>query len=119
LLSTALPLRVTPAGKLAQQDTLEALLGLMGKMAGTTAATWPHARWFGLFEAFEAAARREKQDHENLKDALNIAFGELGIDLYHVQSVTTGPIETDGRRTFQVTLVDAEGHALFGQIAAP
>ncbi len=118
MLSTGLPLRVTPDGKLAQQDSFDAVLGLIKAMAGTTATTWPHARWFGLLEQFNEAARREKQDHENLKDAINAGLGELGVADIRVQSVTTGTIDGHGRRTFQITMVDGRGEARFGQVAA-
>ena len=114
-LSTALPLRVTPDGKLAQQDTFDAVLELIRVMAGTTSTTWPAARWFGLFEQFSEAARREKEDHESLRDAINVALRELGVGHIQVQSLTTG--EPDGgRRPFQLTLVDSGGQARFGRI---
>ncbi len=116
---TALPVRVTPDGKLAQQDPLDAVLGLIRIMAGTTSTTWPHARWFGLLELFLEAAGREKQDHETLKDALNTGLQNLGVTDYRIQSVTTGPLDGGGRRSFQLTIQDPAGQALFGQIGAP
>ena len=116
--STALPLRVTSDGKLAQQDSFDAVLGVIRIMAGTTATSLPHARWFGLFELFHEASRREKQDHENLKDAINAALRELGVAEFQVQSVTTGAIDGTGRRGFQMTMVDGRGDARFGEIAA-
>lgn len=115
---TAIPLRVTPDGKLLQQDSFDAVLGLIKVMAGTTATTWPHAKWFGLYEAFAEAARREKQDHEGLKDALNTAFGELGVTAYTVDAVTTDLIDGSGRRGFRLTLIDQAGQARFGEMAA-
>lgn len=116
---TALPLRVTPEGRLAQQDPLEAVLETIRVMAGTTATTWPHAPWFGLFELFTEAAGRQKQDHESLKDALNLALGNLGVAAYTVQAVTTGAADGSGRRSFQLTLLDRQGQALFGRVDAP
>lgn len=114
--STALPVRVTPEGKLEQQETLDATLELVRAMAATTATTWPHAPWFGLLELFEEASKREKQEHEALKDALNTAFDELGAE-YRVQSVVSGTRGGDGRRGFQLTFVDRGGKSFFGEVA--
>ena len=118
-MSIALPIRVMPNGTLAQQDPFDAVLALFGKMAATTSATWPHARWFGLYEAFLEASRREKQDHEGLKDALNTALSELGASAYVVKAVTTGVIDDQGVRHFQITMADETGRARFGDLAAP
>lgn len=115
--STALPLSVQPDGRLAQIDAFDAVIGLVGVMAGTTSTTWPHAPWFGLLEAFTEAARRERQDHENLRDAINLALRNLGVERVKVQSVTTGAID-GGRRAFQLTLIDETGQARFGSVSA-
>ena len=117
-MSIALPLRVTPDGKLVEQDSFEAVLGLIKVMAGTTSTTWPHVRWFGLYEAFSEAATREKQDHEGLKDSLNTALREVGVTAYVVQAVTTDVIDGTGRRGFRMTITDESGQARFGQVAA-
>lgn len=117
-MATGFPLRVMPDGKLVQQDSFDAVLGLIKVMAGTTATTWPHARWFGLYEAFSEAATREKQDHEGLKDSLNTALRELGVDRFAVQAVTTDVIDGTGRRGFRLTITDESGQARFGQMAA-
>ena len=118
-MSTALPLRVTAQGTLAQQDAFDAVLGLIQAMAGTTSTTWAHAPWFGLFEAFAEAASREKQDHEGIKDSLNQALREMGVGNYQVLSVTTAEIDGSGRRQFRLTVTDPGGQARFGQVAAP
>jgi len=115
----SLPLRVSPDGRLAQQDPFDAVLSTIRVMAGTTATTWPHAPWFGLFEQFTEAATRQKQDHEALKDAINLALGRLGVPGYKVHSVTTGPIDGSGQRTFQLTIHDPAGQARFGSVGAP
>jgi hypothetical protein len=117
-MATALPLRVTPDGRLAQQDPVDAILAMIRVMAGTTASTWPHARWFGLLETFLEASAREKQDHEGLKDALNAALGHLGVTGYVVEAVTTGPLDGSGRRSFELTLRDPGGRSCFGRVAA-
>lgn len=114
----ALPLAVTADGKLVQQDRFEAVLGIVRVMAGTSARAWPHAPWFGLLEAFTEAARRDRQDHEGLKDALNHALRQLGVTDYQVQSLVTGPVSAGGHRTFRLTLLDPEGRAVFGEMAA-
>jgi hypothetical protein len=116
---TALPLRITPDGRLDRQDPLDAVLGMIRVMAGTTRTTWPHAPWFGLFELFTEAAERQKQDHEALKDSLNTALAKLGISGYTVHAVTTGSIDGSGRRSFQLTIHDPAGQALFGKVGAP
>jgi len=113
---TALPLRVNPDGKLDQQDDLDATLGIVQIMVGTSAKLWAHAPWFGLFELFNDAARRDKQEHEALKDAINSALTRLGVDGFRVQSVMSGEILTNGRRKFNITLMDREGRAAFGDV---
>jgi hypothetical protein len=115
--STALPLSVQSDGRLAQVDQFDAVIDLVGVMAGTTSTTWPHAPWFGLLDAFTEASRRERQDHETLRDAINLALRHLGVDQIKVQSVTTGAIE-GGRRAFQMTLIDDRGQARFGSVRA-
>ncbi|MGE0442938.1 MAG: hypothetical protein AB7L66_17615 [Gemmatimonadales bacterium] len=115
MLATALPVRIGPDGKLLQEDAFDAVLRIIAVMAGTTPTTWPHAPWFGLLEAFGEASRRERQDHENLRDAINLALRELGVADIRVQSVTTGSMD-GGRRPFQLTLVDQRGDARFGQV---
>ena len=115
--STALPLRVMPDGRLAQQEALDGVLGIIRVMAGTSSRAWPHAAWFGLLEAFTEAARRDRQDHEGLKDAINNALGQLGVEGFKIQSITTGPLGSDGKRTFRLTLLDPSGQAVFGEMA--
>lgn len=115
---TALPFRVTPEGKLEQQDGFDAVLELIRAMAGTTAATWPHAPWFGLLELFDEAARRDRQDQESLKDVINVALKQLGVVEWKVQAVVTGRVDGGGKRRFKLTLEDAAGQALFGEIDA-
>ncbi len=115
---TALPLRVTADGRLEQQEGLDAVLELVKIMAGTTSTTWPHAPWFGLLEAFQEAAHRERQDQESLKDAINTALKELGVSWLSAYAVTTGGFDPQGRRTFQMTFHDRSGQVLFGALAA-
>ncbi|MBX3145449.1 MAG: hypothetical protein KF785_01655 [Gemmatimonadales bacterium] len=117
MLSTALPLRIDATGSLVRQDDFDAVLGLISAMAGTTSTTWPHARWFGLFEAFTDAGRRQQQDHETLKDAINLALRELGVEQFRVQSVTT--VRSDhgfGHRHFRITMTDALGRSRFAEL---
>jgi hypothetical protein len=116
--SIALPLRITPQGRFVEQEGFDAILGLVQVMAGTSSRAWPHAPWFGLLEAFIEAARRDRTDHEGLKDAINAALGNLGVEGYRVQSITTGPLGVDGRRAFRLTMESPEGKALFGEMAA-
>ncbi len=115
----SLPLRVKPDGRLDEQDPFDAVLASIRVMAGTTKTTWPHAPWFGLFEQFIEAATRQKQDHESLKDAINLGLDRLGVSGYKVHAVTTGPIDGSGQRTFQLTIHDSAGQALFGSVGAP
>jgi len=115
--SIALPLRIDATGSLVRQDDFDAVVGIIGKMAGTTSTTWPHARWFGLFEAFMEAGRRQQQDHESLKDAINLALRELGVQQFRVQAVTT--VRSDhgfGHRHFRITMTDAEGRSRFAEL---
>lgn len=114
----ALPLRVAPDGKLVQTDEVDAVLGIIRVMAGTSARAWPHAPWFGLLEAFTEAARRDRQDHEGLKDALNHGLRQLGVADHQVQALVTGPVSAEGHRTFRLTLLDRGGRAVFGEMAA-
>ena len=115
---TALPFRVTPEGKLEQQDGFDAVLELIRAMAGTTATNWPHAPWFGLLELFAEAANRDRQDQESLKDAINVALKNLGVVEWTVQSVVTGRVGGTGQRRFKLTIEDRAGQALFGDIDA-
>jgi hypothetical protein len=116
--STAHPLHVTPDGRLAQQDRFAALLGMLQVMAGTSTRVWPHAPWFGLFEAFSEAARRDRQDHEGLKDAINHALRQLGVADFEVQSLSTGAPTFDGKREFRLSVRDPEGRIVFGEFKA-
>ncbi|MHB1328306.1 MAG: hypothetical protein ACYC2K_08905 [Gemmatimonadales bacterium] len=119
MFSTALPLRIDATGSLIRQDDFDAVVGVIGQMAGTTSTTWPHAKWFGLFEAFSEAGRRQQQDHESLKDAINLALRELGVQRYRVQAVST--VRSDqgfGHRHFRITMVDADGRSRFAELDA-
>lgn len=93
-------------------------MALIGVMAGTSSRAWPHAPWFGLYEPFLEAARRDRQDHEGLKDAVNRALRELGVDDYRVLALSTGPLAHDGRREFRLTIEGPDGRALFSGISA-
>ena len=116
---TAFPLRVLPDGSLAQQDQFDAVIEVMKFIALTGTAALPHAPWFGLFEAFTEAGRRQNQDHENLKDALNIALTKLGVASVQVQAVSTGTMDPrTGRRSFRVTMVDEQGTVRHGEVQA-
>ena len=68
-----LPLRVTPDGQLERSDGAAAILRLIQAMVATTAASWPHARWFGLHERF-LAVNADVEDQAGLADALNEAL---------------------------------------------
>ncbi len=116
---TAFPLRVLPDGSLAQQDQFDAVIEVMKFFAVTGTTALPHAPWFGLFEAFTEAGRRQNQDHENLKDALNIALGKLGVTAVKVQGVSTGTADPrTGRRSFRVTMIDEFGAVRHGEVQA-
>ncbi len=116
---TAFPLRVLPDGSLAQQDQFDAVIEVMKFFALTGATALPHAPWFGLFEAFTAAGQRQNQDHENLKDALNVALGKLGVTSVLVKAVSTGTMDPrTGRRSFQVTMEDEQGVVRHGEVQA-
>ena len=116
--SIALPLRITPQGRFVEQEGFDAMLGLVQVMAGTSSRAWPHAPWFGLLEAFTEAARRDRTDHEGLRDAINLALERLEVDGYRVQSITTGAPRGDGRRSFRLTMASPDGTARFGEMAA-
>jgi hypothetical protein len=116
--STALPLRLANDGKLVQADRFDAILSVIQAMAGTSTQAWPHAPWFGLQEAFTEAARRDREDHEGLRDAINAGLRELGVTDYRVQALVTGPVTPDGHRVFRLTLLDPEGRAVFGEMPA-
>lgn len=116
---TAPQIQVTPAGRLEETDDLSAILGVLQVMIGTTSTHWPHAPWFGLYEAFAAAAKREKSDHEALKDAINLAWRELGVADFTVESVTTAEADDAGRRQFALVVSDRSGQSLFGTVHAP
>lgn len=116
---TAFPLRVLPDGSLAQLDQFEAVIEVMKFIALTGSTALPHAPWFGLFEAFTEAGRRQNQDHENLKDGLNIALGKLGVTAVRIQAVSTGTMDPrTGRRAFRVTMVDEHGAVRHGEVQA-
>lgn len=116
---TAHRLRVSASGRLDTEDDLAAVLGVLRVMAGTTSTHWPHASWFGLYEAFAEAARQQKQDHELLRDAINTAFRELGIDGYHVASLSAAARDGTGTRGFELVIEDSEGRAHFGAVPVP
>lgn len=116
--STALPLRITPQGRFVEQEGVDAVLGLIRVMAGTSTRAWPHAPWFGLLEAFTEAARRDRTDHEGLRDTINAALANLGVEGLRIQSITTGALGVDGRRSFRLTMMSPDGTALFGEMAA-
>jgi hypothetical protein len=116
----ALPLRVGADGQIERKDAVDALCDLMGSMAGTTAGTWPHARWFGLHEVI-LGARLELQDQSVLADAYNRAFTELGIDWARVHEIRTSPLTEEEIRAkmrrqdvrrFDVTLM-VDGKPVF------
>jgi hypothetical protein len=100
----ALPLRVTPDGKLARAEGADSLLRLIQAMVGTTAGHWPHAPWFGLHEAF-LRVNPDIEDHASLADALNDALAQLHVGWARVQRVRSVRGAEYGERRFDVTLL--------------
>jgi hypothetical protein len=100
----ALPLRITPDGRLARATGAESLLRLIQAMVGTTAGHWPHAQWFGLHEAF-ARVNPDVEDQAGLADGLNRALAELGVAWAHVERVRSVRGAAFGERRFDVTLL--------------
>ena len=116
---TAHHLRVSAAGRLEQEDDLGAVLGVLQFMAGTTTTHWAHAPWFGLYEVFYAASKQQTRDHEALKDAINTAFTQLGVERYHVAHVSSTDAALHGQRQFELVIEDREGHTHFGAVRLP
>ena len=116
---TAHHLRVSAAGRLEQEDDLGAVLGVLQVMAGTTSTHWAHAPWFGLYETFLSASRQQTRDHEALKDAINTAFTQLGVERFHVASVSSTETTTPGPRQFQLVIEDRQGQTHFGTVRLP
>jgi hypothetical protein len=98
-----LPLRITPDGRLARDEGAAALLRLIQAMVATTANSWPHARWFGLYERF-LAVNPDVEDQAGLADALNEALDRLGVDWARVRRVQSVRGAAFGERSFAVTL---------------
>lgn len=116
---TAHHLRVSAAGRLEQEDDLGAVLGVLQVMAGTTATHWAHAPWFGLYETFYAASKQQTRDHEALRDAINTAFTQLGVERFHVASVSSTAAATVGQRQFELVIEDRDGTTHFGAVRLP
>ncbi len=112
----ALPLRVTPDGRLARDDGATALLRLIQAMVATTAGSWPHAPWFGLHERF-LAINADVEDQAGLADALNEALTRLGVTWGRIQQVRSVRGAEYGERGFSVTLQLADDdHPVFAAI---
>lgn len=111
----ALPIRVEPDGRLTRADATESLLRLIEKMAASSRGSWRHAPWFGLHEMF-VEANPLLQDQQRIADALNLAFGELGVRWARVQSVTSAPSSEFGERRFNITLTTEGGSAVHGSL---
>ncbi|MEO8225897.1 MAG: hypothetical protein ABI637_00615 [Gemmatimonadota bacterium] len=101
----ALPFRITPDGQLARSDGASAVLRLIQAMVASTAASWPHARWFGLHERF-LSVNADVEDQAGLADALNDALQQLGVTwarVQHVRSIRGGAAY--GERRFDISLM--------------
>jgi len=103
----ALPLRITPDGRLAREDGASAVLRLVQAMVATSAGSWPHARWFGLHERF-LAINADVEDQAGLADALNDALTRLGVSWARVLQVRSVRGAEVGERAFHVILQVAD-----------
>lgn len=110
-----LPIRVDRNGQLGRADAIEALLQLIRAMAGTTADVWPHAPWFGLYEHF-AGANLGLEDQQGLADALNLAFGKLGVTWAQVHAVKSANRRALGERRFDITILVEGAEPVHGQV---
>ncbi|MEO7521177.1 MAG: hypothetical protein ABIW79_05120 [Gemmatimonas sp.] len=110
----AFPVTLAADGQLARADQADAVAELIGVMAATSEAFWPHAPWFGLLEQFESA-RADVQEHPRLADAINLALRELGTDDLSVATVRNAP-SVFGERRFDLIMTTGSGAPLFRQV---
>jgi hypothetical protein len=114
--TVSLPLRITRDGQLDRGEGTDQVIRLIQAMAATTATTWPHAPWFGLFEQFNEA-NLGLQEQPGLVDALNAALRNLGAAWAEVQRVRTAADRAQGERRFDITLLIDGEQAVHGTIA--
>jgi hypothetical protein len=113
--TVSLPIRITRAGQLERGEATDQVIRLIQAMAATTSTSWPHARWFGLFEMFNDA-NLGLQEQPALVDALNTALANLGAGWAEVQRVRTSPDRKPGERRFDITLLIDGEHAVHGSV---
>lgn len=110
----ALPLRITRNGQFERGEATDQVIRLIQAMAGTTAASWPHAPWFGLHELF-LDANLALQEQQTLADAINLALKNLGASWVQVAAVRT-PRGRPGERRFEITLLVDGDRAVHGAV---
>jgi len=113
--TVALPIRITRDGQLERGEATDQVIRLIQAMAATTATSWPHAPWFGLFELFNDA-NLGLQEQPGLVDALNTALRNLGAGWAEVQHVRTSPNRNPGERRFDITLLVDGERAVHGSV---
>ncbi len=113
----ALPLRVGADGRLERTDPVNSLLAVIQAMAGSPAASWRHAPWFGLQEVFEGANLALEQQ-PGLADAINRALAGLGVTWARVDSVIAPRNRAQGAPRFDITLVLVDGQTVHRSLPA-
>ena len=98
------------------KDPVDSVTSAIRVMAQSPAATWAHAPWFGLQEAF-AGVNPKLEDHPALADAVNRALAELDVRWIRVAEVKLVRGDAPGTLRFDLTLLTADGTAMHRRIA--